>query len=47
MSIVNARYNENNRWKRKAKKTKTERRKGVAQVIVKAWELYGFVGRLS
>ena len=28
-------------------KTKTERRKGVAQVIVKVWELNGFLARLS
>ena len=33
--------------KEKDKKTKTERRKGVAQVIVKVWGLNGFVGRLS
>ena len=29
------------------KKKKTERRQGVAQVIVKVWELNGFVARLS
>ena len=29
------------------KKTKTKRHKGVAQVVVKVWELNGFVVRLS
>ena len=29
------------------RETKTERCKGVAQVIVKMWELSGFVTRLS
>ena len=47
MPIINVRDNEHNRWKRKAKKTKAERRKGVAQVIAKVWELNGFVARLS
>ena len=32
---------------RERQKTKTERRKGVAQVIVNVWELNGFVARLS
>ena len=32
---------------RERQKTKTERCKGVVQVIVKVWELNGFVGRLS
>ena len=27
----------------RGKKTKTERRKGVAQVIIKVWELNGFL----
>ena len=45
MPIINVRDNENSGWKRKAKKT--ERRKGVAQVIVKLWELNDFVVRLS
>ena len=47
MPIINVRDNENNRWKRNAKKTKTERSKGVAQAVVKVWELNGFVARLS
>ena len=50
MSIINVKDNENNRWKRKEKKqkqTKTERSKGVAQAIVKMWELNGLVARLS
>ena len=47
MPIINVRHNGNNRWKRKAKKTKTERSKGMAQAIVKVWELDGFVARLS
>ena len=33
--------------KEKGKETKTERSKGVAQAIVKVWELNGFVARLS
>ena len=33
--------------KKKGKKTKTDRREGVAQVIVKVCELNGFVERLS
>ena len=33
--------------KEEGKKTKIERHKGVAQVIVKVWELNGFVARLS
>ena len=32
---------------KKPQKTKTERSKGVAQAIVKLWELNGFVARLS
>ena len=32
---------------RKKKKTKTERSIGVAQAIVKVWELNGFVARLN
>ena len=47
MPIINVRDYENNRWKRKAKRTKTERSKGVTQAIVKVWELNGFVARLS
>ena len=47
MPIINVRDNQNNRWKRNAKKTKTKRHKGVAQVVVKVWELNGFVVRLS
>ena len=35
------------RERQKSKKTKTERSKGVAQAIVKVWELKGFVARLS
>ena len=35
MPIINVRDNENNRSKRKEKKKKTERCKGVVQVIVK------------
>ena len=35
MVIINVTDNENNRSKTKAKKIKTERRKGVAQVIAK------------
>ena len=50
MPIINVRDNKNNRGKRKEKKkkkTKTERRKGEAEVIVKVWELNGFVARLG
>ena len=32
---------------RERQKAKTERSKGVAQAIVKLWELNGFVARLS
>ena len=46
MLIISVRDNENIRWKREAKKQK-ERRKGVAQVTVKVWELNGFVAHLS
>ena len=45
MLIMNVRHNGNKRWKRK--KTKAERSKGVAQAIVKVWELNGFVACLS
>ena len=31
----------------KGKKSKTDRNKGVAQALVKVWELKGFVARLS
>ena len=33
--------------KEKGKKTKTERSKGVAQAIVKVWELNGFAARFA
>ena len=33
--------------KKQKKKPKTERRKGEAEVIVKVWELNGFVARLG
>ena len=46
MPIINVRHNGNNRWKRKAKKIKTKRSKGVAQTIVKVWELNGFMAHL-
>ena len=47
MLIISARDNENDRLKRKASKTKTERNKGVMQAIVKVRELNDFVVRLS
>ena len=47
MLIISARDNENNRWKRKRTKAKTERNKGVPQAIVKVWELNDFVVSLS
>ena len=50
MLIISVRDNENNRWKRRAKKnkqTKAERNKGVMQGIVKVWELNDFVLRLN
>ena len=46
MLIISARDNENNRWKRKAAKTKTERNKDVTQTLWKVWELSGFAVRL-
>ena len=46
--IIDERESEKKTTKhKKQKKTKTERRKGVAQVIVKVWELNDFVARLS
>ena len=47
MSIISVTDNENNRWKRKTKKTKKERNKGVTQAIVKVWQLNNLVVRLS
>ena len=47
MPMIIARDYENNRWKRKEKKTKIERGKRVEQAIVKMWELNGFAARLS
>ena len=47
MPIINVGDNDNGRWKRKGKNTKTERRKGVAKVIMKVWELNDFLARLS
>ena len=46
MPIISIRYSENYRWKRKEKK-QTERNKGVAQAIVKVWELNDSAVRLS
>ena len=47
--LMSVRGNENNKWKRNAKKTKTEinKREGVTEAIVKGWELNDFVVRLS
>ena len=47
MLIISARDNENNRWKRKAVKTKTERNKGVTQALWKVWELSDFAVHLN
>ena len=47
MLIISVWDNENNKWKRKGKKTKTKRNNEVAQAIVKVWELNDFVVRLS
>ena len=33
MLIINVRYNENNRWKRKGKKTKIKRHQGFKDLI--------------
>ena len=46
MLITSARDNKNNRWKKK-RKTNIEKKNGVAQTIVKVWELHDFVVRLS
>ena len=46
MPMISVRDNKNSRWKRK-EKTKTKRNKGVAQTIVKVWELTDFVVRLN
>ena len=47
MPIINVRHNGNNRWKRKTEKQRQKEAKGVAQVIVKVWEVNAFVARLS
>ena len=48
MPISNVRDNKNNREEKKLnKETNTERSKGLVQVIVKVWELNGFVAYLS
>ena len=59
MPIINARDNENNRWKGNAKtrktkkqniakqKTKAEKNKGGTEAVVKRWGLNGFVVYLS
>ena len=44
MLIISVEDDENNRWKRKEKKTKTERNKGVMQAIVKVWQLDNYFG---
>ena len=46
MSVIMEIMDEKETQKTK-QKTKTERSKGVAQAIVKLWELNGFVARLS
>ena len=43
MPIISVRYNANNRRKKKATKTKTERNKRVTQAIVKVEELSAFM----
>ena len=47
MLLINVRDNENNKWKRKTKRTKTVRSKGVLQAIGKVWKLNGFAARSS
>ena len=48
MSIISVEYNENDRWKRNAKKKKTNKdRKERGEALVKGWELNDFVVRLS
>ena len=47
MLVITARDNENNRWIKKATKTKTKRDKGMTQAIVKVWELNYFIVHLS
>ena len=44
--VINVKDNENNRWKRKARKEKTEGNKWVAQAIVKVCEVNGFIACL-
>ena len=50
MPIISARDNDNNRWKRNAKKKpkkqRPKRTRGT-KAIVKEWELHDFVVRLS
>ena len=45
MSVISVRDNENNRWKRNAKKKK--KRHGGTEAIAKGWELNDFVVHLS
>ena len=48
MLIISAADNENNRWKRKEKKTKQrQKRTSGTEGIVKEWELNDFVMGLS
>ena len=48
MSIISARDNENNRWKRNStKKNKDRKEQGGTEAMMKGWELNDFVVHLS
>ena len=52
MSVISVRDNENNRWKRKAKKAnkqtnKDRQEQGETEAILKGWELNDFAVYLS
>ena len=50
MPIISVRDNENNSWKKNAKKTKNKQRQKRTrgtEAIVKEWKLNDFVARLS
>ena len=48
MSIISARDNENNRWKRNStKENKARKEQGGTEAMMKGWELNDFVVHLS
>ena len=47
MPIISVKDNQNNRWKRSAKKKKRKQRTRGMEAIAKGWETNDFVERLS